>query len=325
MSIHDLRSTSTKRSANMQNFLAEASAKKQAAEIALEEKAREDAKLQTFIPNMGKRRSAMVIGGKEKATKEAVKNATAMVVARIVTESMPMSLEHLTEQELIEQIEIVKNDMFDGIIDSSLIECAVPNLQSKTLGMLETKSYLEDTDGTPVSLLKKIIAVNAKEKYKSGENTKNATLYNNIKINSASNDMPDSPEKLQQLSTFIADTTSSILGVYSKHIQTKCSNCISNDMADNSDKDKYEGLSEAVISMRKSKDRRKTQTVSVSKELFKTVSVLNESHGATASDYLNESFFQLCILESYRLLEAVPYTDLEIADKLRKKRAKFSN
>lgn len=325
MSRYNLQTTSKKRSANMQNFLAEKASKKYTEEMELEEQVRKDAKLHTFIPNMGKRKSAMVTGEKQKATTTAVKNATAMVVARIVTESMPMSLEHLTEQELIEQIEIVKNDIFDGIIDSSLIECSVPNLQTKTLNILEMKSYLEDVDGTPVSLLRKVIAVNAKEKYKSGENTKHATLYNNIKINSSNSDMPDSPEKLQQLSNFIADTTGSILGVYSKHVQTKCTNCINKDMTDTSEADNYEGLSEAVISMRKSRNRRKTQTVSISKELFKTVSVLNESHGATPTDYLNESFFQLCILESYKLLDAVPYSDIEIADKLRKKRAKFSN
>lgn len=325
MSVYDLKSTSIKRSANMQSFLAEQAAKKYTKEMELEEKTRQDAKLHTFIPNMGKRKSAMVTGEKQKATTAAVKNATAMVVARIVTESLPMSLEHLSEQELIEQIETVKNDTFDGIIDSKLVECGVPNLQMKTLNPLAIKSYLEDVDGSPVSLLKKVIAVNAREKYQSGENTKHASLYNNIKINSSSNDMPDSPEKMQQLSNFIGDTTASILGVYSKHIQTKCSNCINKDMNDASDADNYDGLSEAVISMRKSKNRRKTQTVSISKELFKTISVLNESHGATAADYLNESFFQLCILESYRLLDAVPYTDIEIADKLRKKRAKFSN
>lgn len=330
MSKYGLDVTSRKRNNNMAKYLSEASVLSFKEQAILEEAEKAKARDATFIPNMKSRRSTTVMADKQKATTDAVKAATAMIVTRIVTESMPMDLSHLPFNELLEQVEAVKTDVFGDIIDSTLFENVVRlnDVRLKTADPKVLAEYINtrDVDTSPQELLKKIIAVNAMESFKSGENTKNASVYNNISI-VAKNSEPINPDQLQQLSSFIDNTNANIIGVFSKNIQEKCRVAISKDMRDNvvTEEELHDGLSESVSSIRKTKDRRKFKASSVSKELFKTVSVLQESHGATSKDYLNESFFQMCILETYKMFGCVTLNDEDIAHNLRNKRVKFSS
>ena len=327
----DLQFTSSKRSTNTTKFLNEAAKEAVLAAEELEKTNREEARDKTFIPNMRARQSTAIVTDKQVASKAAVKNATSMVVAKIVMESMPIDISHVGLDELREQIEAVLNDTLSNIVDTSLFEGTV-HLHSPMVKQLDSaesiKNYLEinDASGNATSLLRKVVSVIARDQYKGGKTTTNATLYNNMSI-VAKADEPKTPEDMKNLSSFINDTSTNITGVYSKFIKEKCRVNLSKDMKDKSitEADQYSGLSETVIAIRKGKERKKNLNSSIGQELFKTISVMQESHGATANDYLNEAFFQMCILETYKLLECVTLNDADIAFELRNKRAKFSN
>ena len=328
--------TSRKRSGNTLNALKEI-AEQKAKEL---EKTELNTK-KALVENLTKRKASSTrlstrkVNEKVSNYQKNLINTKDYFITECVRKALPFDLSNISDEELLEQIKLVKEDIFSGVIsENKLLE---PTYIKNTL--TEESNILVDIGAaqgvnTPLKLAKGVLAANATLLSNCDKCVDDTGRSLAINILDTAVMYGDASEKLAQpkkLKDFVTAKNSQLL---INDITTRFSEQVKITVADNILTDKrqrefqetrYENLSESTTQLRQLQDRRKQQHYSLLEELFKNASVLQESYGAEKVDYMNEAVFQLTILETYRLLECVEKDNTQIIVSLRSKRKNLSN
>ena len=332
--------TYNQRRANMLNTLQE-SAQQQVDKRTNDEKTlRENHKQNTFTGTFG-RSSRTVLAKRNAVTKRLMEEGAALLMCRILREAVPFDLSNVSDAELTEQVKLFK-DTHAGIInEASLVQptgVGGVDIESPTAVALfigGQSSALQTKDGikvrTPAQLAKDILSVNAACSVNGHKDANISTVLNVIDTSfcygsEAEKRLDNKTDTQIGLSAVFEKSLASAGKQLGEAVRSRIAAALNEDAKAKmiSDEDRYSGLSEAVVERMKLRERRKTKKVSLVEEVFKTVSVLNESHGATQADYLNEAVFQVAILEAYALLGCVDKTADQIALALHAKRLTFT-
>ena len=328
--------TSRKRSGNTLNALKEMA----------ERKARESEKTElntkkALIENLTKRKASSTrlstrkVNEKVSNYQKNLINTKDYFITECVRKALPFDLSNISDEELLEQIKLVKEDIFPDVIsENKLLE---PTYIKNTL--TEESNILVDIGAaqgvnTPLKLAKGVLAANAtllSNCDKCVGDTGNSLAVNTLDTAIMYGDATEKLTEPKKLKDFVTAKNSQLLinGIttrFSEQVKITVADSILTDKRQREFQEtRYENLSESTTQLRQLQDKRKQQHYSLLEELFKNASVLQESYGAEKVDYMNEAVFQLTILETYRLLECVEKDNTQIIVSLRSKRKNISN
>lgn len=334
ISKYGIERTSAKRSSDTLTFLQKANEER----ISQRQKEQDESRksLSEASPIFsGRNISSRLLAKKNKVLSELCETFDRSVITRIVRESLPFDLSHISDQELNEQIALVESTIFENAVrvhDKQRIMLPKKNLDGKN--DLYVHLGLDDSQ-QPGVLVNKMAGAIATLKVQNHlkQNEREAgrmDAYNNLDTVDTKDiefhkSMTTPNEDGEVSDGGLSEACMHVLDKLVYAVAAKVKTKVGKDLLEDSRHNEYmetftEGLTESAAAIAKQREMRKPTRISLLEELFKNATTLQESVGANQEDYMNETIFQYTILEAYKILDRVTKSDEEIASQLRLQR-----
>lgn len=334
ISKYGIEKTSAKRSSDTLTFLQKTSQERISQRQKEQEESRKSPSEASSIFS-GRNIASKLLAKKNKVLGELCETFDRAVITRIVRESLPFDLSHISDQELNEQIALVESTVFENVV----------KVHSKQHIMLPKKNFegkneiylhlgLDDSQqpGVLVSKMSGAMAALKVQNHLKGNEREAGRMdaFNNLDTvdtrdiefhKSMNTPIEDSEVEDGSLSEACMCVLDKLVYAVASKVKSK----VGKDLLEDSRHNEYmetltEGLDESAAAIAKQREMRKPTRISLLEELYKNNTTLQESLGANQEDYMNETVFQYTILEAYKVLNRVTKSDEEIASQLRLQR-----
>lgn len=301
---------------------AEALAQKNKAlqEQAAAEKAEVRAK--SFIAT-GKRSSA-VFKQKQDMLRESYRQNFETLLTKIIREACPVDISEVSDYELTEQINFVR-DTFTEIINENAIVTRLAPVSSGLGINAHPMTMVLDIGGAKNGTVRPAEMIRAMASVVTDQ-TVRVTLqdHQHNSVNVIDTDVKNGNDAYT-MERCLADF-SNFTTPFAKVVQTAVLTSLREDMKNRElakENMLYEGMS-AAARQKTEAAMRSSQKSTLLSEVFATVKTLNEDTStSSAEDYLNEAVFNTTVLETLKQLNMITMTQPEIALKLQQKRKAF--
>lgn len=259
-------------------------------------------------------------------------------VTQVVMEALPFDFPKTVHEELKEQIKFIRDDIFSGFInESTLTEPYFIKSLNENTNILVALGGAKGKDVKGTDLARATITANATFLARDLSGYKDAGKAQGVNLIDINTKVGDQAKLMDRIDSAVAELRDGLgdeagalfkdlVSTFGREVKDRIARAVITDKElRESEANRYTGLSESSIELRRKRDNKKQKHYSLLEELYKTNNILQETAGASSEDYLHESLLQMAVLETYKLFECVTQSDEMIIATLKKRRRHLGN
>ena len=304
--------------------LAEGITAKQTTVLSEAATANTEARDRSFV--VGGRASGRALRAKQIALKENTQILKDALMVKILRESMPFNLEHISDEQMSESIKDVEKRYSKFLNERVLVQpeglpngfdVNSPNSLNMVIGAVNGQ--------TPFNIARAAIIAPANICTNKKLDVTVSMCYNAVDTAFVRGQSTDTPEQSVvdpdgQWKEYIGKIIHAVGTGIGREVRNRLGKSLQEEAERSmiTEEDRLFGLSEGKAEMERQKIRKeKRSQFHLMEEVYKCIRTLDETKGATEEDYLNEAAFHVGVIHAYSLLEAVNMSMEDIAMELR--------